>query len=270
LARCEAIALATVVAALSFASPASAQTQGSEAPALQMTEADEGPSVNRVFIGTLTNFGRLSTPATAGWLIAATLGAAATHPLDTHATRTLAGSEALHEPLEAGAVVGSTPFALGSAVTTYWIGRALKNGRVARLGADLIQAQVMAETLAFGVKQAVRRARPEGSGFSFPSGHTTVTFASADVIRRTFGWKVGLPAYTVASYVAALRIQGRHHYLSDVVFGAALGTIAGRTVAVSRSRQLAIYPVVSDDRAGVALSFHRAGPPPTRLLPSQR
>ena len=75
-------------------------------------------------------------------------------------------------------------------------------------------------------KQATRRSRPEGTGYSFPSGHTTVTFASATVLQRHFGWKVGLPAYAVASYVAASRVEMKRHYLSDVAFGAALGIVA--------------------------------------------
>jgi membrane-associated phospholipid phosphatase len=36
--------------------------------------------------------------------------------------------------------------------------------------------------------------------------------------------------YGIASYVAASRLHDNRHYLSDVVFGAAVGTIAGRTV----------------------------------------
>jgi membrane-associated phospholipid phosphatase len=68
-----------------------------------------------------------------------------------------------------------------------------------------------------------------------------------------------MPAYAIASYVAASRIQSRRHYLSDVVFGAALGTVAGRTVPVSRSHQVAIAPMVSVDRAQVIFSVRRRG-----------
>ena len=57
----------------------------------------------------------------------------------------------------------------------------------------------MAEVLTLAVKAAVRRTRPEGAGFSFPSGHATITFASATVLQQHFGWKVGVPAYAVAA-----------------------------------------------------------------------
>ena len=65
---------------------------------------------------------------------------------------------------------------------------------------------------------------------SFPSGHASVTFAAATVIERHLGWKKAALAYVIAAYVASSRIHDNRHYLSDVIFGAATGTIAGRTV----------------------------------------
>ena len=251
-ARVNRIAATALVAVFWLVPAASAQTQTTGSAAVQR---DDVPSLVEVFTGTVSNFRNLPTRENAAWLLVGGFGAAASHPLDSNTTTTLAGNGALHEPLEAGAVVGGTPFALGAAFATYGIGRALSQPRVARLGAELIQAQLMAETLAFAIKEVARRERPDGSSYSFPSGHATVSFASADILRRTFGWKAGVPAYAVASYVAASRIQSRRHYLSDVVFGAALGTVAGRTVAVTRSRQLAISPMVSPDRAEVVFSL---------------
>ena len=147
-------------------------------------------------------------------------------------------------------MIGGTPLQLGAAFATYAVGRALNKPCTASLGADLVQAQLMAQLLAAGIKQATRRSRPEGSGYSFPSGHTTVTFASATVLQRHFGWKVGVPAYGVAAYVAASRVEMNRHYLSDVAFGAALGIIAGRTVTLGRGRQLMLTPLAPPDNAG--------------------
>jgi membrane-associated phospholipid phosphatase len=115
----------------------------------------------------------------------------------------------------------------------------------------------MAETLTMIFKQAARRSRPEGTGYSFPSGHTTVTFASATVLQRHFGWKVGLPAYAVATYVAASRVEMKKHYLSDVAFGAALGIAAGRTVPIGHGQRLLISPMASP--SGVGASFTLLG-----------
>jgi membrane-associated phospholipid phosphatase len=106
-------------------------------------------------------------------------------------------------------------------------------------------------------KESTRRSRPEGTGFSFPSGHTTVTFASATVLQRHFGWKVGLPAYAVASYVAASRVEMQRHYLSDVAFGAALGIVAGRTLPIGHGRALMLTPMASP--SGVGAQFTLSG-----------
>ena len=60
-------------------------------------------------------------------------------------------------------------------------------------------------------------------GYAFPSGHASTTFASASVLEAHFGWKFGVPAYAFATYVAASRLHENRHYLSDVVFGGAIG-----------------------------------------------
>ena len=61
-----------------------------------------------------------------------------------------------------------------------------------------------------------------------------VSFASAAVLQEHFGWKVGLAAYAGAAYVATSRLSERQHYLSDVVFGAAVGIAAGSTPLLKR------------------------------------
>jgi membrane-associated phospholipid phosphatase len=236
-----------------------ADQSSAQVPAATTTTADRDqvPSFGELLTGTFGNFKRLPSVSNLGWLTVGGVAAAAAHRADADATRVLAGSGGLHEPFKAGAVLGGTPFELGAAFATYGLGRAFGNGRIARLGADLVQAEIMAEVLSAGLKQAARRARPEGSGFSFPSGHTTVTFASATVLQRHFGWRVGVPAYAVASYVATSRVQQRRHYLSDVAFGAALGSIAGRTVVVGRRHAVEIGPMAAPGGAGLSFNWIR-------------
>ena len=105
------------------------------------------------------------------------------------------------------------------------------------------------------VKYSVKRMRPDGSTRnSFPSGHTSVSFASATVLQREFGWKVGIPAYAVASYIGYSRIEHKRHYLSDVVFGAAIGIVAGRSMTIGRGdKRFAMTPVAA--RGGGGVSF---------------
>jgi hypothetical protein len=82
-----------------------------------------------------------------------------------------------------------------------------------------------------------------------------MAFASATVLQRHFGWKAGIPAYAVASYVAASRVQTQRHYLSDVAFGAALGIVAGRTVSVGHGRQLMLTPMALHGGGGAVFSL---------------
>ncbi len=78
------------------------------------------------------------------------------------------------------------------------------------------------------LKEMVGRERPNGANHrSFPSGHTSHSFATATIFKESFGWKLGAPAYCLATITAMNRIQDNKHYLSDVVFGASLGTAFG-------------------------------------------
>jgi membrane-associated phospholipid phosphatase len=183
---------------------------------------------------------------------AAALGA---HTVDTRVNRSLSGGDEWRGTLTAGATLGGVPLQLGAAFTTYAIGRAMNKPCAAAVGADLVQAQLMAQVFTMGLKQATRRTRPDGSSLSFPSGHTTMAFASATVLQRHFGWKAGIPAYAVASYVAASRVQTQRHYLSDVAFGAALGIVAGRTIPAGHRRQLMLTPMPLPRGAGASFTL---------------
>jgi membrane-associated phospholipid phosphatase len=130
-----------------------------------------------------------------------------------------------------GKYLGNTPEQVALSLGTFAIGRAVGNDKASHLGMDLLRAQILTESLVQPLKLAVRRERPNGANhLSFPSGHAAITFAGATVLERHLGWKRSVLAYTIASYVAASRLHDNVHYLSDVAFGAAIGTITGRTV----------------------------------------
>jgi membrane-associated phospholipid phosphatase len=99
-----------------------------------------------------------------------------------------------------------------------------------------------AQTCTLLLKVAVNRTRPSGPssriGSSFPSGHTTTAIALATVIEKHAGWKAGVPAYAVASLVAASRVRYNQHYLSDVVAGATVALIAGRSAVRMNGKPL--------------------------------
>ena len=214
------------------------------------------PSLGRLFEDSVGDFKRLPSLDSLKWLTIGAMGALAGHPADASLTRSLSSAEQLHEPFEPGMIIGSTPFQMGAAFATYALARTTNHPRVARVGADLFQAQLVAQTTTFALKFSVRRTRPDHSNYSFPSGHTAVSFASATVLQRHFGWKAGIPAYAVASYVATSRLQANRHYLSDVAFGAALGIIAGRTVTVGRGNtRLAVAPIATPGGGGIGFTW---------------
>jgi membrane-associated phospholipid phosphatase len=171
--------------------------------------------------------------------------AAAVHPADaTFNARLRSHYDAVNTLFAAGKYIGNTPEQVALSLGTYAFGRVKHRPKVAHFGMDLLQAQIMTELLVQPIKFAVRRERPDGSNsYSFPSGHAAVTFASATVIERHLGWRKSLLAYGIASYVAASRIHDNRHYLSDVVFGAAVGSIAGRTVVHHAPDYWSLVPV---------------------------
>lgn len=80
------------------------------------------------------------------------------------------------------------------------------------------------------MKYSFGRKRPGGSQnhLSFPSGHTAVAFATATSLTYSYGWKVGVVAFPVATFVGFSRLADDAHWGSDVVGGAFVGFIVAR------------------------------------------
>ena len=172
-------------------------------------------------------------PGKENLFIAAVGGAAAlaVHPADDSVNAHLVGKGWAKNVFAPGATIGSATTLLPVNATVYVVGRWRDQPKVSHLGMDLLRSLAVAEGVVQTIKYATRRERPDGSGRnSFPSGHSADTFAVATALERHLGWRGAVPAYLVASYVAASRMRENRHFLSDVVFGAAVGTIAGRTV----------------------------------------
>lgn len=74
------------------------------------------------------------------------------------------------------------------------------------------------------LKYTVSEERPDHSNFhSFPSAHSSASFATAAFVQRRYGWKLGVPAYVLATYVGWGRVFSRKHHWWDCVAGAAIG-----------------------------------------------
>ena len=119
-----------------------------------------------------------------------------------------------------------------------------RTNKWSHLGLDLIRAEILDEVIVRALKVSVQRTRPNGQNYSFPSGHAASTFALAAVLERHLGYRAAWPTIAIASYVATSRLHDNVHFLSDVIFGAAIGTTAGWTVVGGHGRtNYAMAPV---------------------------
>ena len=196
----------------------------------QMVEANQPEgSFFKLVAGDFKNFFSLDTARVMGY---ASVTAVAAAPWDREGVNN--GFNIPTALFESGNVIGTFVFqgALGAA--SFGIGKATGNGKLAVVGRDIVRVQILSQTLVQAVKVTVQRERPDGSNnMSFPSGHAASTFATASVLQRHYGWKVGVPAYALGSYVALARMAWNRHHATDVVMGAGFGIASGRTVTMS-------------------------------------
>jgi membrane-associated phospholipid phosphatase len=214
----------------------------------------KAPSFGRIFQDLGGDFQRLPTREN-GLLLGLGAGLAGlASPHDTELTSSMHGKTDAKGFFGPGAYIGNFYLNLGASFATYAVGRAAGNAKLATVGADIARAQIVAQATTQGIKYIAGRTRPDGTHRSFPSGHASTAFATATVLQRHYGWKVGIPAYALAGYVGASRLNANKHYLSDVAFGAALGIVAGRTVTFGvGSTKFALAPMAA--QGGVGISF---------------
>jgi hypothetical protein len=161
-----------------------------------------------------------------------------------------------------GKYIGSFYVQLGTATGLYLIGRYAippaagepRTNKVSHLGFDLVRALVVSQALTQGIKYAAQRDRPTGECCAFPSGHASTAFAVASVLERHVGYRGAWPTFVIASYVAASRLKDNRHFLSDVLFGSALGIASGWTV-VGRHGRSEYAMVPAPTRGGMMITF---------------
>ena len=188
--------------------------------------------------------------------------AALAHPADDSFNARVAGSRGVGRFFAPGKYIGSAYVQVGTAVGLYVIGRyALapatgdsRTNKVSHLGFDLLRALIVSQAFTQAIKITVRRDRPTGGCCAFPSGHASATFATASVLERHLGYRGAWPTFVIAAYVATSRLHDNRHFLSDVLFGSALGIASGWTVVGRHGRHdYTLAPVPT--RGGVALAF---------------
>ena len=133
---------------------------------------------------------------------------------------------------DAGRIIGSSVVIGGASTALFGIGRYANGDRFKAATYDTSQAVVVNFLYTLALKEAIKRRRPDGSDrLSFPSGHASNAFAVATVWVEQYGWKAAVPGYLAATFVAGSRLALAKHHLSDIVGGATLGYIVGRSVA---------------------------------------
>ncbi len=125
------------------------------------------------------------------------------------------------------------------------VGYARANPTLRQAGLRGWLAHAVTAILVQGLKHGIGRPRPrlhredefftgpslESGLDSFPSGHTSASFAVAAVVARycpSFAW----PAFALAGYVSLTRVFRGSHFVSDVVAGVVLGLVVGTLVAM--------------------------------------
>lgn len=119
---------------------------------------------------------------------------------------------------------------------------------------QLIKAAAVDVSTTMALKYLVKERRPNGEDMqSFPSGHSSVAFTSAEYLRERYGWEYGLPAYGLATFVAYSRVEAKKHYIHDVIAGAAIG-IASSYLYTTPNLRINLHAEVEPGYYGVRLS----------------
>jgi membrane-associated phospholipid phosphatase len=179
-------------------------------------------------------------------------------PLDRYFAQRLQDSATqsnrwLHGAATGFRILGSQG-SLAAGAGLYLIGRASKKTRTADLGLHSVEAMVLADLAGGGMKAFFGRARPfvdftnnydfqlmrglsSDKYRSFPSGHTINAFAFASTVSRETEmwwpgsrWYIGTAMYGGATLVGLSRMYNNQHWASDVIGGAAVGTLMGLKV----------------------------------------
>lgn len=182
--------------------------------------------------------------------------------------------------------LGSGYTLVSAAGLTYLLGKVGHKERYRETGVLTLEALADAGLVAEGIKLATNRQRPyagDGTGKfwpddtdiyttsgSFPSGHSTASFAVARVIaEETPGhpW-LHVALYGLATGVAIARVTGDNHFPSDALVGSVIGYEIGGYVYHRRSafyipkaKSLQLEPLYNPGTGSFGVSFSLAARP---------
>lgn len=209
--------------------------------------ADPLPGLHHRLLRDLSNPWRAGNATTLGAGTAATLAVLSFE--DPEETGTTLENSPFEGLVDVGDLFGSGAVVGAGTAGVLAVGLLSGSAPATDLGLDLASSLATTSFYTWTLKIAFDRRRPSGGPHSFPSGHTALAFATAAVIDRHAGNVVSILGYGLAAGTALGRMEDRRHYLSDVMFGAALGLAVGnarpftwlRDHVTSTPRGLAIH-----------------------------
>jgi len=169
---------------------------------------------------------------------------------------------------DVGDQVGGSEFLLCVSALLLTVGYAFKLKVWKTAGWETLIVHAVAGAGSTALKHIVGRARPKfmhvgvsefspfaGNGWdSFPSGHTTCSFAIATVLAVRFP-KLRWVVFGIALAISASRLFRGSHFLTDIIAGAVLGVLIG-----------AVIPHRQHWRRALATALYAVTPPLTVLL----
>jgi membrane-associated phospholipid phosphatase len=100
--------------------------------------------------------------------------------------------------------------------------------------------------------------RPGTAGSSFPSGGSTNVFAFAAVFSEQYPLPVQILLYSTALAVSAERVYNNHHFTADVLAGAVIGYVVGKTLVwrhMHGDKGFSFMPLALSGGGGVAVEY---------------
>lgn len=161
----------------------------------------------------------------------------------------------MHGSIMDKVMVISTYLGNGGAIWIIIIALLMINKKYRKIGYMALAALILSTILGEGIlKHVVQRIRPSADipavnlliikplSYSFPSGHTTSSFAVAGVLAKYFK-DYALEFFSLASFIAFSRIYLYVHYPTDVLAGIVLGFICSGIIIYSFNKVNGVFNI---------------------------
>ncbi|CAM3605011.1 phosphatase PAP2 family protein [Zobellia roscoffensis] len=99
---------------------------------------------------------------------------------------------------------------------------------------NLAVSMILTDVVTRAIKNSVYKIRPDGSNDNaFPSGHTSIAFASGSAVYEEYkntNPYVAYSGYGFATITGGLRLFNNKHFISDILAGAGIGILVTKLV----------------------------------------